>query len=396
MAPYFFFSYARENDDALLRRFFTELENEVANLPGGPLAQAGFIDNEQTRGTEWNHTLEEALATTRVMVCMYSPVYFQKPYCGIEMEVMLRRRRTYQKEKPNAQPSNIIPVLWWPCENPATHQTTVARTLPKFFVSQNKASVYEQQGLKYMMEHAAYQAEYVELKRNIARDIVIAANRYELPTAQLPFSIAGVPSAFVPQPRALNTNDLDRLLFGPKSALCVYVGRSGWHADVRVPFRPPAEDAVPYICAAVAERLETRAFELAIDPATAFAFDVLDHVAENNGRVVVVVDSRVMDVEPFRAWLRTYDEKRFTNSATIILGADHDVKPAEILPVTASDPHVVFHALNTADALDFAIEKSLVVLHDLIALNSDPRSPIDRVTRHRTIPSFDGPANVAA
>src|SRR5882672_4336897 len=109
-SPYFFLSYAAENDDALLRRFFTELQNEVANLPGGSQALGGFIDNAQGRGIEWNRTLEATLATTKVMVCMYSPVYFQKHYCGIEMEIMLRRRRRYQDARPNAQPSNIIPV----------------------------------------------------------------------------------------------------------------------------------------------------------------------------------------------------------------------------------------------------------------------------------------------
>ena len=394
--PYFFLSYAAENDDALLRRFHDELENEVANLPGGPLKRAGFIDSAQSRGTEWNRTLEDALAETRVMVCIFSPIYFQKLYCGIEMEIMLRRRRSYQQKRPNAQPSNIIPVLWWPCENPATQQTTVARTLPKFFVSRNRQSVYEQYGLKYMMETAAHQSEYIELRRNIARDIVIAANRFELPPEPRPFSIAAVPSAFVPKPVPLDPRSLDRLVFGPKSATCVYVGPRGWHVDPTVPFRPPAEDAVPYICAAVAERLETCAYELPIDPAAAPGFDVLDHVAKSNGRVVVVVDSRVLGVDPFNAWLRAYDERRFANCATIILGAARELRAAEILPLSASEPRIVFHAPNTADALDFAVEKSLAILHDAIALNSTPGSPIDRATQHRTIPGFGASTDVAA
>jgi hypothetical protein len=155
-------------------------------------------------------------------------------------------------------------------------------------------------------------------------------------------------------------------------------------------FRPPDEDAVTYICAAVAERLQTRAYELPIDPASAPGFDILEHVARNNGRVVVVVDSRVIDIAPFQAWLRTYDEKRFSNCATIVLGATQELRVADILPLSASEPRVVFHAPNSADALDFAVEKSLGILHDVIALSSNPGSPIDRTTEHRTMPGFTG------
>ena len=390
--PYFFLSYAAENDDAWLRRFYEELDNDVANLPGGPLKKgSGFIDSAQTRGTEWNRNLQDALAETRVMVCMYSPVYFQKLYCGIEMEVMLRRRRRYQQEKPNAQPSNIIPIRWWPLENPATQQTTTARTLPKFLVSRDPASVYEQQGLRYMMETAAHQAEYVNLRRGIARDIVIAANRFTLPTEPLA-SLVGVSSAFVPRPVPLDPRALDRAVFGPKSATCVYVGRPGWHIDPAVLFRPPDEDAVTYICASVAERLQTRAYEFPIDPASTGAFDILEHIAGNNGRVVVVVDSSVIHIDPFQTWLRTYDEKRFPNCATIILGDARELRVGDVLPLSASEPRVVFHAPKTADALDAAVETSLAILHDVIALSSNPGSPIDRATEHRTIPGFSGHA----
>jgi hypothetical protein len=247
-----------------------------------------------------------------------------------------------------------------------------------------------------MMEAAAHQAEYVQLKRSIARDIVIAANRFELLPEPLPFSIAGISSAFVPRPISLDATRLDQIQFGPKSATCIYVGRRGWHIDATVPFQPPPEDAVHYICAAVAERLETRAFELPIDPVVESGFGVLDHLARNNGRVVVVVDARVIGVDPFMAWLRAFDEKRLSNCATIVLGAASDLRVAELLPRSASEPLVLFHVPNTPDALDFAVEKSLALLHDLIALNSNPGSPIDRVTQHRTIPGFGGSGNVAA
>jgi hypothetical protein len=279
-------------------------------------------------------------------------------------------------------------------ENPATQQTTVARTLPKFFVSRNRDSVYEREGLQYMMETAASHLEYVALRRSIARDIVIAANRFELPKEPRPFQLAAISSAFVPRPMPLDPRSIDRAGFGPKSATCVYVGRRGWHIDPAVPFRPPQEDAVPYICAAVAERLESRAYELSIDPAAAPAFELLDHVARNNGRVLVVVDWRVIDVDPFKSWLRSYDERRFTNCATIVLGATREVRAADVLPLSASEPRLVFHAPSTADALDFAVERSLAVLHDEIAQNSKSDA-IDRETQHRTIPGFNS-KNVAA
>jgi hypothetical protein len=392
--PYFFLSYATENDDDQLRQFFKELDNDVANLPGGPSTKAGFIDSDQTRGCEWDRNLQDALATTRVMVCIYSPKYFQKVYCGMEVAIMLRRRRRFQDKNKNAQPSNIIPVLWYPVENLATEQTTIARTLPKFFVSRDRRSVYEREGLKYMMETAAHREEYVRLRRSIARDIVIAANRFELEHEPRPFELTAVPNAFLPRPLTLHPRSLDRTTFGPKSTTCVYVGRHGWHVDEAVPFRPPAEDAVPYICAAVAERLESSAYEMAIDPGSAAGFDILDHIARNNGRAVVVVDWRSVQADPFKTWLNTYDawlsaehEPRLGNCATIVLGAEGEVRAADLLPLSASDPHLVFHAPSTADTLDFAVEKSLAILHDEIAAKSKSDA-IERETQHRTIPGF--------
>jgi hypothetical protein len=387
MAPYFFFSYAAENDDPALRRFFDELNVEVANMPGGPRGAAGYIDQQQRRGEAWDENLARALATTRVMVSLYTPIYFTKPYCGKEMELMLRRRRAYRTQHPVEAPSNIIPVMWYPCEDADTHRSEVARTLPRFFVSRDRASVYEREGLRFMIESTIHQADYVALKRSIAKDIVSAANRFRLPEERVPLSMASVRNAFVPQPMPLDPATLDATVFGPKSALYVYVGSRGWHSHIESPFRPPDEDGAAYICAAIAERLETQPRELAINPGVSDSLDVLEHVARNNGRVIVLIDSRVIETAPFDSWVRAYDERLFKNCATIVVGATTEEQATRALPLTAvRSKGFLFYELNEAEALARVVETSLDKLHDVIASNSDPGSPIDRSTTHTSLP----------
>ncbi len=53
-----------------------------------------FFYRQQDYGTAWEVNLQRALATSRLMVCVWSPDYFSSRWCGIELRTMLGRERS--------------------------------------------------------------------------------------------------------------------------------------------------------------------------------------------------------------------------------------------------------------------------------------------------------------
>src|SRR5262245_44919752 len=117
----FFLSYARvdahkiekgrRQPDPTFEAFLDRLSQRVTQLTGeGP----GFVDRNIEIGEDWRDDLAEALATSKTMVCLYSPSYFKSETCGKEMQVFLDRRRRYIRENVGKKPANIIPVIWQP------------------------------------------------------------------------------------------------------------------------------------------------------------------------------------------------------------------------------------------------------------------------------------------
>src|SRR6266446_9592517 len=101
MSDYLFFlSYARCDLNANVKRFFQELSEEVAQLfegervdPDGPVA---FFDREGVElGDNWDEKLRDAVHFSRVIVPLYTPRYFERPYCGKEFAVFHAPDRAY-------------------------------------------------------------------------------------------------------------------------------------------------------------------------------------------------------------------------------------------------------------------------------------------------------------
>ncbi len=82
----FFTSYARNDDDVYLQRFFEDLELEVRLLTPGNLENVGFRDTTNIKiGEEWSPKLAEALQSCNVLVSLFSPTYFTRPYDKIRI-----------------------------------------------------------------------------------------------------------------------------------------------------------------------------------------------------------------------------------------------------------------------------------------------------------------------
>src|SRR4051812_5389029 len=108
ISDYFFFSYARQDEDDRDRilKFYDALCKRV-RAKSRLLSDedpVGFIDRELRPGAEWPVNLPEALATAKSIVCLYSPKYFFRPACGKEAQVFLDRRRAH-----GGNPAVVLP-----------------------------------------------------------------------------------------------------------------------------------------------------------------------------------------------------------------------------------------------------------------------------------------------
>ncbi len=89
-----FLSYRRANDwpRFVNDHFLPKFRHWLDTTPGR--ASSIFFDaREIETGESWPYRLAEALAHSRVMVCLWSKEYFSSQWCGAELSHMLTRRQ---------------------------------------------------------------------------------------------------------------------------------------------------------------------------------------------------------------------------------------------------------------------------------------------------------------
>jgi len=112
-----FLSYRRSNywpkfvQNQFLPKLRTWLDTEV-----GQTARI-FVDTDQIRaGDDWPDELADALAHSKIMVCLWSAQYFTSRWCALELTQMLARRESLAGPNGRLLPL-IIAVLIHDCEN---------------------------------------------------------------------------------------------------------------------------------------------------------------------------------------------------------------------------------------------------------------------------------------
>jgi FxsC-like protein len=194
----FFFSYKRVSETAYQRKFFEDLSNEVRALRElDKKVQVGFFDQRIDPGEEWEPRLAEALQDSRVLVCAYSPRYFESEYCGKEWQVFRMRRDLYVRQR-QAQgqaaavpPTFIRPVLWLPLPENLDPEST------RLQVFRGTAEeVGNREGLRYVLQRrGSFRKLYTDYINQLARDIV-AMRELDLPRLPNLPSLRDVQSAF--------------------------------------------------------------------------------------------------------------------------------------------------------------------------------------------------------
>jgi hypothetical protein len=115
MAHQIFISHASEDWDEYTEAFIAELTRRLQGSLGVPADEVCFVDKpDLSPGGQWEADLFDQANGARVLICLISPRYFTREWCGKELEVFLRRVDLLRKSAAHPTPHDlhIIPVVW--------------------------------------------------------------------------------------------------------------------------------------------------------------------------------------------------------------------------------------------------------------------------------------------
>lgn len=119
----FFTSYARADskNNPDLKEFVEALREEIRTRTGKSEDEVAFFDVTDIKtGTQWREVLGDAVAGSRVCVCLCSPTYYNSEFCGKELEVFrqrVKRWKSLRRVPAKDVPPFIVPVIWQPKAN---------------------------------------------------------------------------------------------------------------------------------------------------------------------------------------------------------------------------------------------------------------------------------------
>jgi FxsC-like protein len=346
MDYWFFFSYAHSDDGDFLRRFYTDLREEVRQLIGGPKPVINFLDrNEIIHGANWKDSLEQGLKTCRVFVPVYSASYFQAAYCGKEFGAFRERLHTYLQQ--NGQPiadSLILPVLWSP----------EANVLPQIPPSINGIQYtdddlllgyppeYKTEGVAQLVKRGASETgalhdQYVRFIHRLATNLQDAANKLQLPAADSLTPLSQITSVFPTS----STNAAKPMGEGPRYVQFIFV--AGKQSELQQAQRQtlkfysqnggadwqPYLDAYPgtarMLAAEIINALPEGSTYEEVTSTTNLRQQV-EEAAKQDKVVVVVVDTWTLRIDEYYNLVNPLDDYSAVNCITVIAWNTEDLE----------------------------------------------------------------------
>jgi hypothetical protein len=387
----FFFSYAHNDArDEHLLAFLKKLNVWVRGLSG--VAEDGFCDKLDIRaGEKWSDELVDELKSGAVMVCMYSPSYFQSGICGREMQVFLERRHEDVLARSGSPPASIIPVLWLPTEIPDS--------LPGFQYVRPESQELDGQGVRSAVAFGN-DAEVEQIASKIATRVNEALQcEYKLSPLTYKPALEGLGSAFDPPLLPPTDFDVPEAKLGPDSVTCIYASSPPWNDW---PFAPDMKPIL-HLAAAVAKGRELQLHQLMFDPAQADLSDRLKLLERGNTRMLLLVDGcRLADAQ-LRARLQEYDGRRIETASTLIVwpkGLAPDGSKAwvdDAFPsLSRRGPPVFFGGLQNHKQFVDAVRKSLDFLRNIVIRRPTGVPSVTPTTAYTTVPTVSVPTRRAA
>lgn len=189
---FFFLSYAHEDQDDWVQRFYKDLSDEVrayAALPRG--TEVGFLDAQSLDlGASWSDRLMRDLARCTTFVALVSPRYIHSQWCGREWAVFADRLSRHTAQ--DGQPAALLPLLWRlvPALPP------VVQTYQ--YQDSQLPTDYPDKGLLTLMKLSRYEDAYIEFVEVLAQKIVRNAKADQVPRLTTVPAFEQVTSVFHP------------------------------------------------------------------------------------------------------------------------------------------------------------------------------------------------------
>ncbi|GIJ40096.1 TIR-like protein FxsC [Micromonospora andamanensis] len=193
---YFFLSYARGDEDALVQRFYEELSAEVRLIAGlSRDEKVGFVDRTMHVGERWPQRLVEALGSCRSFLALMTPRYFQSRPCGQEWQFFAERTARFENQR-QVDTSLLKPLMWIPAQPGRLHP--VARPLQ--YSSDSLGELYQRLGLRQLMRLQRHSDDYRTFLFELANQIVASVEAHPLPVQRQRVDLQAVESAFHAKP----------------------------------------------------------------------------------------------------------------------------------------------------------------------------------------------------
>jgi hypothetical protein len=380
----FFFSHAREDrrGNDLLTKFFDDLCGDVRGLAGANVGN-GFIDDHDIEpGEDWRVDLVDALVSIPILVCIYSPTYFQRDYCGKEVEIFLQRRRLFLEQSGGKEPGFVVPVLWQPSQN------RIPRTLPSLQWAGLDDTRFKAEdfGLYYALRTGKEEYKDVVYKLALRIRNLLQQPRL-LPALPSRPKIDGVPNAFnpprLPLPRVENAASA-----GPTSVTFVYPANpkiEDW------PFAPPASEIAIAQAAAIAKGKDLQLHGIEFDPADGTFLERVERAVNWKSIVILMLSGASLENSQMKASLQKADSALSGSAlATMVIWNKEPRRNdfSDILP-NLQRGEFFYGGIGNIKGLDAAVRQSLGGLQNRLAMQGPPgKNAITDSTSFEKVPGF--------
>ena len=365
MGTRFFLSYARQDwkDDEFLRSFFDLLVTEVRAQAAIDAAEVAYRDDANLdMGEQWKAGLPAALAETACLVCILTPTYFTRPYCGRELEFFRQRIARFNPGAPL-----ILPILWIP---PSIATPPYPAVVTDLQYGKNFPPVYGEKGLKAIVRNMGgrYRDQWEDIRDGLVKAIVEHPAKHPLPAWTDHPALETMPDIFAhdpdhPEPAPPSQGGPGKVRF----ALCAgsaaelsgvngaYLDRYGnSNADWK-PFHPPSSRRIRPLLQAIAAEVNLESDFVDVSPDNPESLtDLVYQAQKSNTLVLVMVDPWTCRIESYHVLLKEFDGQNYVNAGTMVPWKDQTREKAEDAQVLMTALEATFPS-KVRDARSFRL-----------------------------------------
>jgi FxsC-like protein len=388
--PYFFLSRAPDQDDIFVTRFFNDLSDAVrSELGKDASADVGYLDPGSSDAPQWPADAQAALATCGTFIALCSTRYFLSPHCGRAWGVFAERLREFRRR--TGSPARSLLAVPWADGGALTDLPPVDDVQPQVSPPPHGEE------LSVLIRISSHRTAYREYVRELARRVLAAHRRHQLPAAAPDRGIEAVPDAFAGHPRRRGGDER-----AVHVSFAVVAGTREQMRRVRAnttPYGDRREDWAPYHPAApqpVTNRAVAVAASRRIGSEVVSLESLADRLAtarDGNEIVVLLVDAWATQLDDLRAVLREANAR--DEAAAVLVPTNYDdpetnehrgqlrVAVLAAFPGRGRRPDLTFHPeVTTVDRFDADLAVAIVEAQSRLL-----RSGAAARTRSRARPS---------